>query len=49
MNLHSNKTQLHIERRPTRLVDIVVYTLPVVDNNISSTFREEESNPESVQ
>ena len=36
-------------RRPTRFVDMVAYALPIVDDDIPSTYRETVSNPESIQ
>ncbi|KAH9699236.1 Integrase catalytic domain-containing protein [Citrus sinensis] len=36
-------------RRPARFVDMVAYALPIVDDNVPSTYREAVSNPESIQ
>ncbi|KAK9200145.1 hypothetical protein WN944_015341 [Citrus x changshan-huyou] len=36
-------------RRPARFVDMVAYALPIVDDDVPSTYREAVSNPESIQ
>ncbi|KAH9742736.1 hypothetical protein KPL70_003051 [Citrus sinensis] len=36
-------------RKPARFVDMVAYALPIVDNDVHSTYREAISNPESIQ
>ncbi|KAH9771354.1 Integrase catalytic domain-containing protein [Citrus sinensis] len=36
-------------RKPARFVDMVAYALPIVDDDVPSTYREAVSNPESIQ
>ncbi|KAH9761919.1 Integrase catalytic domain-containing protein [Citrus sinensis] len=36
-------------RKPARFVDMVAYALPIVDDDVPSTYREAISNPESIQ
>ena len=36
-------------RKSTCFVDMVAYTLPIVDDDVPSTYREAVSNPESIQ
>ncbi|KAG8492015.1 hypothetical protein CXB51_015325 [Gossypium anomalum] len=48
-NLYSNKIQLHIGGQEERFDDIVAYALPIVDDDIPSTYTEAISNPDSVK